>query len=816
MEEKIYQGYVYRRAGPGQPWQMAGPAQPRGGMVIRDPYAASEQARKQESQRLDESRYNLSERQFSESQQNNAESDARSNRSERISNPQALRKEYMALPEVREYKVAAQMAAAALNAAATPQGDISLTYAYAKAMDPGSVVREQETATLSNSQPWLESAAQQIKKQFGMDNAGQFTPQARQAIRGEILRSLQTRKRLYDTRRAEFVDLAGVNGIKPVEVVGRDDTESYAPQFRAYAEKVGDPDGVVASIIGGDPIQQMPAQPQGQSPAQPMAPAGYGATESAIPIPDGLRQAHDKYLQDNWGKLNARDYTAFRINLDRQFGFGSNPEGYAKTADDLNKAAAAGAQPGAYIPPVKQELSGLDQVRNNMLSDQYGIGAGVAAGLNAGGLGIPSLFARGQMDALREANPIATTIGDIGGGVVGTGVAGGLLRGAAAKVANPSVAAALANPLAADLAYGATYGATQADDPLYGAAGGAGAAFAGNRLGSAIGRTFPGITGLGRRQAALDASVPTSQQLKQEASALYNAAENTGEQITGAETYALNDRFNNLLRAEGRLSPKDRLTDVQPKVKEAAQLVGDYAGEPMTPKQVQTIRSVIGDGVTSTDNAERRIARMMLADFDQWTDGVSPQMAQGLAEARGVASRYLQGDEIALARDLADVRAGQFTNSGQGNALRTDFRQLDRKIAKGQENFSPAVEEAIANVARGDRTTNAFRAIGRFAPTGAFSSGPTGAAAALGALSGGLPGAGLAAAALAVPTFAARELGQRATARSAQIAENLAYGGPAYQQGLEMLLDDAAARGGHGGASIGSEVARALLSYGGY
>ena len=299
------------------------------------------------------------------------------------------------------------------------------------------------------------------------------------------------------------------------------------------------------------------------------------------------------------------------------------------------------------------------------------------------------------------------------------------------------------------------------------------------------------------------------------ASLAYDAAENTGEQIGGPETFALNDRIANLLRSEGRLSPKDRLTEVQPKVKEAYNLIADFAGEEMSPKQVQTVRSVIGDAVTSGDNAERRIARNLLGEFDDWTDAASPNLAEGLAQGRSIAQRYLQGDEIALARELADVRAGQFSNSGQGNALRTDFRQLDRQIAKGQQSFSPPVEEAVADVARGNPVSNALRNVGRFAPTGPISALPY-----VGIVGGGtaasdplVAAGGVAAALLA---YGAREGGQYLTNRSAQVAENLAYGGPEYEAVLNALLREAERRGGRGGALVGTAAERALLDQAGY
>lgn len=806
METRTYNGYTYQRSAPGEPWTMVGPATSAspaaGSRIIADPYAARDEARKdradsrsEEDQGIQRDRLGLSQRDT-----------ARAEGDTRIERPQALRKEYGAFPEVKEFRVANQMAGAALNTAPNPQGDISLVYAYAKAMDPGSVVRDQEANAVTASQPWFQTMVEKAKVAFGMDGAGRFTAQSRARLRQEILRAVSSRKPLYEARRAEMADYAKTYGIDPYEVVGKNDIELYAPAYRRFAEAAGDDDGVVAGLIGGEPIRSAMSPP-------PQA-AGLGATTGSTPIPQEMQEAHAEYLRQNWGKVDPRDYAAFRVNLDRQYGFGSNPEGYAASVPAINAAAANGSSIGS-IPAVETKLSGFDQFRNNALSDEYGVGAGVASGINAAGFGLPSAFAPEQMDALRAENPVSTFLGEIGGAVAGTGLAGGLLRNVGSRVGSGSVASALANPLTADLAYGTAYGATQADDPLYGAVGGAAAALVGNRVGRAIGGAFPSAVGRGSAVRDLDRTVPSSQQLRQEASRLYDAAENTGERIGSDETFALNDRLSGLLSREGRLSPTGRLTEVQPRVREAYQLAGDYAGQPMAPRQVQTIRRVMGDAVTSPDNDERRIGRLLLGEFDDWTDAAAPDMAAGLADARGVASRYLQGDEIALAREMADVRAGQFSNSGLGNALRTDFRALDRKIAQGRESFSPPVEQAVADVARGTPVGNVLRNVGRFAPTGPVSAIPTLLAASAGGASAG--GTGIVAGLLAGGgALAARQLGQRITQRSAQVAENAAYAGDAYTVPLAQLLAESAIRGGHGGAALFTAGTRGGAALAGY
>jgi len=144
---------------------------------------------------------------------------------------------------------------------------------------------------------------------------------------------------------------------------------------------------------------------------------------------------------------------------------------------------------------------------------------------------------------------------------------------------------------------------------------------------------------------------------------------------------------------------------------------------------------------------------MMLDQFDYFASGVSPE----LREASGIYTRAKLGELIDRTVELAGVRAGQFNGSGMENALRTEFRQLQRQITKGQlKGISPQLAEAIRNVAEGGPIQNVLRAAGRFAPTGVVSTGvggglgyamggPVGSAAVLGAGALGRQGAEMAA-----------------------------------------------------------------------
>jgi hypothetical protein len=229
--------------------------------------------------------------------------------------------------------------------------------------------------------------------------------------------------------------------------------------------------------------------------------AGAGATEASMPIPPEMQAEHAAYLRQNWGALDPQAYADFRASLDRKYGFEPNPEAYRSAVPGLNEAAAQGGTPeGLAIPAVNRDLTDIEQVRNDLVSND--LGAFVATAANAGGFGIPGAMLDEQLGLIREQSPVASFFGDVAGGATGTGIAAGglaklapMLGGRAGTIAS--------NPLAADLTYGGIYGATEADDPVLGALTGLAGAGVGAGLGNLAGRALPRLTGVSPQPDAL-------------------------------------------------------------------------------------------------------------------------------------------------------------------------------------------------------------------------------------------------------------------------------------------------------------------------
>ena len=163
----------------------------------------------------------------------------------------ALYERYTKLPEVKNYRVAVQQLAQAIETGDGPQADLALTYAFAKAMDPESVVRESEQGMVTGSQPWFQSAVEATKKQFGMDGAGNYTPETRKQIRAQIANAVAQRNKLYNQQREYFTELAKRNNFDPYEVVGEHDANPFAERIRAWGREGQQSDARDPEMVGG-------------------------------------------------------------------------------------------------------------------------------------------------------------------------------------------------------------------------------------------------------------------------------------------------------------------------------------------------------------------------------------------------------------------------------------------------------------------------------------------------------------------------------------------------------------------------------------
>ena len=247
---------------------------------------------------------------------------------------------------------------------------------------------------------------------------------------------------------------------------------------------------------------------------------------------------------------------------------------------------------------------------------------------------------------------------------------------------------------------------------------------------------------------------PSVLELKAQAGGLYDAARANGAMATPVQVDNFGNSLMNTLKGEGMITPKGRISGSYPKVADAINLIDDYRGNPMTPTEMLQVRKSFQAAARSSDPVEARLGTMMIRQFDNFTSPIAPQ----IAEANKIYRYAMQGDLIETTIELAGSKAGQFSGSGFENALRTEFRALERKIIKGQLAVTADESALITRISRGGFAENLARDIGKVAARGVITSGlSAGVPFGIGTAIGG-PALG---AALSAATLSAGEIGRR-------------------------------------------------------
>lgn len=431
---------------------------------------------------------------------------------------------------------------------------------------------------------------------------------------------------------------------------------------------------------------------------------------------------------------------------------------------------AQGATLGAY-DEVASALGAPIKGIENLVTGQDSIsGAGDILPF----LGRSFMDARQGQQALTNQAYEQAPIAAIGGDVLGSLAFGGLSGGSTlANVAKPTILGMAGRGGVEGALMGAGTGYSGAEDPSL--EGRLKAAGQGAVVGGALGALTGGVVG-GNMARQQKNAVPTVQDLSDEASALYQAARASGVTSTPQATTQIADTIDGIARAENVVLPSGKVNQTYPKIAGVLNVFDEYKGLPLDVGQMQAIRRNLQDAAKSLDPGERRVATIMLGEFDDFAEGVAPE----LAEASNLYWRAKTGELIEEAIDLAENRSSQYSQSGMDNALRTQFRQLNARIIKGQvRGITPELAEQIARVAEGGPIENFARSVGKFSVRGPVSAIPSILAGGAGMGVGGPVGGALAAGAVALPGEIGRRVAESGTVRNAEIASLLARSGGA-------------------------------------
>jgi hypothetical protein len=464
---------------------------------------------------------------------------------------------------------------------------------------------------------------------------------------------------------------------------------------------------------------------------------------------------------------------------------------------------------GFFTNPYTGQMTSRELLANNMRpnaaqsfvggTERGALYAGndeLAGGVNAavpgpGTMGERARFATERSRAEHEANmrdnPIATTVGEVVGGVATGGRAIDAARQGVSRAAQP-----LANFAGRNFATRAATGAAigGADAATYGFMAGED----GNRFNTAIdagkwgaGMGAAGSLGVDAISAYLAnrttkkatdrmvANTPTSDELRTDAGALFDEAVRTGGTANQSQTAKLAADFRDTLTREGLIGPDGKMVTSYPKVSDAFRQIEAYGRQSMSPAQMRTVRRLLQNAAQSQDKSEARMGSILLDQFDGFATEFMPQIPQ----ANDLYTKASRGDLIDEAIELAGNRAGAYSGSGFENALRTEFRRLNRDIIKGRlKGLSPDQVSMIAKIAKGGPMENLMRDVGRMAPTSVMNATMTGGAPVMVGSMLGSPGLGVAAGVGALGAGAVgRNIATKMQGRNADIVSALMRGG---------------------------------------
>lgn len=226
--------------------------------------------------------------------------------------------------------------------------------------------------------------------------------------------------------------------------------------------------------------------------------------------------------------------------------------------------------------------------------------------------------------------------------------------------------------------------------------------------------------GLTRRAATSQyiKDAPAADKLRDQAKALYQKASARGVVAQPKQMASYKAQMESLAKGRGFITPQGNVVKSAPEIRSAINSLDDYMNAPVSVDNLQAIRTQLQLIAESQTPKISAMGVKMLKAHDKFVDKLAPE----LKTANALYTRAMRGDMMDTVEDLADIKASQFTQSGMENALRSEFRGLDRRIARGKEKgLRPDQIEAVRDVSRGTAASNVARGIGKAAPTGVVS-----------------------------------------------------------------------------------------------
>lgn len=222
----------------------------------------------------------------------------------------------------------------------------------------------------------------------------------------------------------------------------------------------------------------------------------------------------------------------------------------------------------------------------------------------------------------------------------------------------------------------------------------------------------------GARRGELEVA-PTREAVRTEAQGAYQRATQAGVIVSPQSLQ------NAVTRIEQQANNAGYDPGLHPRVAAVLNRLQQEGQQPRTLDELEILRRVASGAAASNERDERRIARLIVNQIDNYVNNIRPpDLIAGnqagvneLRDARRLWSMNAKADVFEQMVDRAQTTgASTYTQSGYENALRGEFRRLANNQNRMRQ-FTADEQEQIRQIARGGNVQNMMRMIGKFSPT---------------------------------------------------------------------------------------------------
>lgn len=387
--------------------------------------------------------------------QDTVEERARKNRNDALdrqqktfSNQSDLRKEFEGRLETKKWRTVRPIYETAKSTPPTPAGDLNLVFAFAKIVDPESVVREGEAAAVQNTDTLAGQTVARLQKELG--EGGIFSDASRQSLRAEMQRRMVALTQDYQATRQQYARIASGAGFPVNDILGEE------PDYKSITAPLPNVDRKIAS--GGTKSTEGDIAAQRVLQALAQSGAGFDQLQAAARelnynLPSDLKT----FMEQNPGQVPT---------------IGTPESGVTSFLNDL-AASDAGA--------VALGVTNIGGLADEVAAAGMTITNDGLRGFVDGSFGRNLDEANRRKQDIRDANPGAFMAGEVVGNIAAPFAAAKMAGAAGSRL----LGAAASRPILASVIGGGAYGVGEENDSRL--TGGAMNALAGG-AGGAVGK----------------------------------------------------------------------------------------------------------------------------------------------------------------------------------------------------------------------------------------------------------------------------------------------------------------------------------------